>query len=123
MNPMTITLLIMLAVIIAFISGKIAISLIGVIVMFALAIFQVLPPQRAFGNITNTSVILFAAMFVIGKGIQKTTLITTAAKFVEKFKDNPRLLTFFTCIIAALLAIVSNGTIALVIMLPLALGF
>ena len=122
MNPMTITLLIMLAVIIAFISGKIAISLIGVIVMFALAIFQVLPPQRAFGNITNTSVILFAAMFVIGKGIQKTTLITTAAKFVEKFKDNPRLLTFFTCIIAALLAIVSNGTIALVIMLPILCG-
>lgn len=122
MNPMTITLLIMLAVIIAFISGKIAISLIGVTVMFALAIFQVLPPQRAFGNITNTSVILFAAMFVIGKGIQKTTLITTAAKFVEKFKDNPRLLTFFTCIIAALLAIVSNGTIALVIMLPILCG-
>ena len=122
MNPMTITLLIMLAVIIAFISGKIAISLIGVTVIFALAIFQVLPPQRAFGNITNTSVILFAAMFVIGKGIQKTTLITTAAKFVEKFKDNPRLLTFFTCIIAALLAIVSNGTIALVIMLPILCG-
>ncbi|MBC6342320.1 SLC13/DASS family transporter [Lactobacillus kimbladii] len=122
MNPMTITLLIMLAVIIAFISGKIAISLIGAIVMFALAIFQVLPPQRAFGNITNTSVILFAAMFVIGKGIQKTTLITTAAKFVEKFKDNTRLLTFFTCIIAALLAIVSNGTIALVIMLPILCG-
>ena len=76
MSPMVITLLILLAVIIAFISGKIPISLIGVLVMFSLVIFKILPPEKAFGNITNTSVILFAAMFVIGKAIQKTTIIT-----------------------------------------------
>lgn len=122
MSPMLITLLILLAVIIAFVSGKVPISMIGVLVMFALVIFQVLPPEKAFANVTNTSVILFAAMFVIGKGIQKTTIVTKSAEFVERFKDKPTLLTFFTCIIAALLSIVSNGTIALVIMLPILCG-
>lgn len=122
MNPMIITLLILFAVILGFISGKIPISMIGVLVMFALVVFQVLPPERAFGNVTNTSVLLFAAMFVIGKGIQKTTIITKAAKLVKKFKNKPKLLTFFTCIIAVLLSIVSNGTIALVIMLPILCG-
>ena len=122
MSPMVITLLILLAVIIAFISGKIPISLIGVLVMFSLVIFKILPPEKAFGNITNTSVILFAAMFVIGKAIQKTTIITKAAQLVERFKDKPNLLTFFTCLIAAILAIISNGTIALVIMLPILCG-
>lgn len=122
MSPMIITLLILLAVIIAFVSGKVPISMIGVVVMFALVLFNVLPVQRAFAGITNTSVILFAAMFVIGKGIQKTTIVTKAAELVERFKDKPKLLVFFTCVIAALLAIVSNGTIALVIMLPILCG-
>ncbi len=122
MSPMIITLLILLAVIIAFVSGKVPISLIGILVMFALVIFNILPVQRAFGGIVNTSVILFAAMFVIGKGIQRTTIVSSAAKLVERFKEKPKLLTFFTCVIAALLAIVSNGTIALVIMLPILCG-
>lgn len=122
MSPMMITLLILLAVIIAFISGKVPISLIGILVMFALMAFNILPVQRAFGGLINNSVLLFAAMFVIGKGIQRTTLVSSAANFVERFKDKPRLLTFFTCIIASLLAIVSNGTIALVIMLPILCG-
>ena len=122
MSPMIITLLILLAVIIAFVSGKVPISLIGILVMFALVIFNILPVQRAFGGIINTSVILFAAMFVIGKGIQRTTIVSSAAKLVERFKEKPKLLTFFTCVIAALLAIVSNGTIALVIMLPILCG-
>lgn len=122
MSPMIITLLILLAVIIAFVSGKVPISLIGILVMFALVMFNILPVQRAFGGIINTSVILFAAMFVIGKGIQRTTIVSSAAKLVERFKKNPKLLTFFTCVIATLLAIVSNGTIALVIMLPILCG-
>lgn len=122
MESMTITLLILLAVVIAFISGKIPISMIGVMVMFALALFQILPPQKAFGGLINTSVILFAAMFVIGKGIQKTTIVSSAANLVKKFKDRPHMLICFTCIIAAVLAIVSNGTIALVIMLPILCG-
>jgi di/tricarboxylate transporter len=122
MSPMLITLLILLAVIVAFISGKVPISLIGVLVMFALAVLQILPPERAFGNVTNTSVLLFAAMFVIGKAIQKTSVVTKAAEFVEQFKDRPKLLILFTCIIAALLSIVSNGTIALVVMLPILCG-
>ncbi|WEV51096.1 SLC13 family permease [Lactobacillus sp. ESL0731] len=122
MNAMMITVLILLAVIIAFVSGKVPISLIGVAVMFALVIFNILPVEKAFGGITNTSVILFAAMFVIGKGIQKTTIVSGAASLVKRFKNKPKLLTFFTCIIAALLAIVSNGTIALVIMLPILCG-
>ena len=122
MSPMIITLLILLAVIIAFVSGKVPISLIGILVMFALVMFNILPVQRAFGGIINTSVILFAAMFVIGKGIQRTTIVSSAAKLVERFKKKPKLLTFFTCVIATLLAIVSNGTIALVIMLPILCG-
>lgn len=122
MSPMIITLLILLAVIIAFVSGKVPISLIGILVMFALVMFNILPVQRAFGGIINTSVILFAAMFVIGKGIQRTTIVSSAAKLVERFKKKPKLLTFFTCVIATLLAIVSNGTIALVIMLPILYG-
>lgn len=122
MSPMIITLLILLAVIIAFVSGKVPISLIGILVMFALVMFNILPVQRAFGGIINTSVILFAAMFVIGKGIQRTTIVSSAAKLVERFKKKTKLLTFFTCVIATLLAIVSNGTIALVIMLPILCG-
>lgn len=122
MSPMIITLLILLAVIIAFVSGKVPISLIGILVMFALVMFNILPVQRAFGGIINTSVILFAAMFVVGKGIQRTTIVSSAAKLVERFKKKPKLLTFFTCVIATLLAIVSNGTIALVIMLPILCG-
>lgn len=46
MSPMIITLLILLAVIIAFVSGKVPISLIGILVMFALVMFNILPVQE-----------------------------------------------------------------------------
>lgn len=119
MNSMIITLLILLAVIIAFISGKIPMSMIGILTIFALVVFKVVPAKTAFSSFTDSSVLLFAAMFIVAKGIQKTTIVTSAANLVKKFKDKPRLLTFFACIIAFFLAIVSNGTIALVVMLPI----
>lgn len=122
MSPMTVTLLILLAIIIAFVSGKVPISIIGIGVMFALALFQVLPPERAFGGLVNTSVILFAAMFVISKAIQKSSIVTTIANLVRRFKEKPRLLIFLTCLIAAIMAMISSATITIVILIPILSG-
>lgn len=119
MNSMIITLIILLGVVLAFISGKVKMSMIGITTVFFLVVCGVLPAETAFGNFVNSNVLLLAAMFVVGAAIQKTSIITVASNFVEKFKDRPALLTFFTCLIGWLLAVISNGSIATVILLPI----
>ena len=78
MTPLQITLLILLVTIIAFATGKIPFSVISSGIILALIITKVRTPAEAFSGFINTNVIMFVAMFVIGAGLTKTSLIDHA---------------------------------------------
>lgn len=122
MNSMWLAILILLFVVGCFASGKMPLSLTGSLVFLFLLVFKVLPPQRVFAGFTNSSVILFVAMFVVGAAIQKTSILTTSSEFIARFKEKPQWLLIITCTIAALLAIVTSGTIATIILVPIVIG-
>ncbi|CCI84510.1 hypothetical protein FC52_GL001539 [Lactobacillus pasteurii DSM 23907 = CRBIP 24.76] len=122
MSSMWIAIIILLMVIGCFISGKVSLSITGSLVLVSLLIFNVLPPERVFAGFTNTSVVLFAAMFVVGAVIQKTSILTATTKYIGRFKDKPQILILITSIIATLLSICTSGTIATVILLPILIG-
>lgn len=52
-------------------------------------------PAEAFGGFINTNVVMLVAMFVIGAGLTKTSLIDKAQNRVVRYKDNPRMLIFY----------------------------
>ena len=80
MNPLEITLLILLVTIIAFVSGKVPFSVISTGIILALILTGIKTPAEAFGGFINTNVVMFVAMFVIGAGLTKTPLIDKAQK-------------------------------------------
>ena len=69
MNPLEITLVILLVTIIAFVSGKVPFSVISTGIILALILTGIKTPAEAFGGFINTNVVMFVAMFVIGAGL------------------------------------------------------
>ena len=94
MTLLEITLLILLATILAFVSGKIPFAVISSGIILALILTGVMTPAEAFGGFINTNVVMFVAMFVIGAGLTKTVLIDKAQSLVVRYKDNQRVLIF-----------------------------
>lgn len=93
MNPLEITLVILLVTIIAFVSGKVPFSVISTGIILALILTGIKTPAEAFGGFINTNVVMFVAMFVIGAGLTKTPLIDKAQSLVIRYKDNMRMST------------------------------
>lgn len=122
MSPMWITLIILLLTIIAFLSGKVPMSIISLGIILLLIIFKILPPERAFAGFINTNVIMFAGMFVIGAGITKTSILQKTEDMVVHYKDNPKKLMFIACLAGTLLGLLTSATSATAILLPLLVG-
>ena len=119
MTSMHITLIILLITIIAFATGKVPFSVISSGIILALVLTGIRTPAEAFSGFINTNVIMFVAMFVIGAGLTKTKLIDHAQNLVIRYKENPRMLIFLSCLAAVLLACITNATATAAIMIPL----
>lgn len=122
MTPLEITLLILVLTIVAFITGKIPFSVISAGIMLSLIMTGVMEPAEAFSGFINTNVVMFVAMFVIGAGLTKTSLIDKAEQLVVRYKDNPKMLIFLACIASSLLASITSATATAAIMISLLVG-
>lgn len=122
MSPLEITLIILLCTIIAFLSGKVPFAVISAGIMLSLIMTGVMKPAQAFAGFTNTNVVMFVAMFVIGAAITKTSLLDRAQKLVIKYKDKPRTLILMASLVAGFLACLTSATATAAIMIPLLVG-
>ena len=122
MSPLQITLIILLCTIIAFVSGKIPFSIISVGIILALIFTGVMTPAEAMSGFINTNVVMFVAMFVIGAGLTKTSLLDRAQSVVVRYKDNLPVLIFFSSLVAGFLGCVTSATATAAIMIPLLVG-
>ena len=122
MTPLEITLLILLFTLIAFMTGKIPFTVISCGIILSLILTGVMEPAQAFSGFVNTNVVMFVAMFVIGAGLTKTSLIDRAQRLVVRYKDNPRMLIFLSCLAASFLGAITSATATAAIMIPLLIG-
>lgn len=122
MTPLEITLIILACTIIAFLSGKLSFSIISAGIMISLIVTGVMKPAEAFAGFTNTNVVMFVAMFVIGAAITKTSLLDKAQNLVKKYKDNPKMLILIATLVAGFLATLTSATATAAIMIPLLVG-
>ena len=90
--------------------------------MLSLIMTGVMEPAEAFSGFINTNVVMFVAMFVIGAGLTKTSLIDKAEQLVVRYKDNPKMLIFLACIASSLLASITSATATAAIMISLLVG-
>lgn len=75
MSPSTITLLFLLFAVIMFVIEKIPLGVTSMIVCIGLTITDVLDVQTAFAGFTDSNVILFVAMFIVGGADPRAVLM------------------------------------------------
>lgn len=117
---MTVTLLILLAAAVLFVSGRIRSDLVAICAALSLVLSGVLTPEEALSGFSNPVVIMMAGLFIVGGGIFSTGLAKKAGGYILGLagQNEKRLLVLVMAATAFVGAFVSNtGTVAL--MLPI----
>lgn len=122
MTPLAITIIILAATIVAFISGRLPFSVISMGIILSLTLTGVMEPQEAFSGFTNKNVVMFTAMFIVGAGLVKTRILHMAQKIVMSFSHNKKMLVLLGSSVAGIIAILTSSTASAAIMLPLLIG-
>lgn len=121
MSPLAISVIIFLATVAMFLSGKISLGLIGITASIALELTGVLDTATVWGNFTNSSVVMFAALFVLCAGLMKTRLIDNFVHKLSQVQGNERKVLWACIAISIILSTFMNSTAAVAAMLPVIL--
>ena len=123
MDHATITLVVLGIVAFLFVTEIIPVAVTSIMGALVLGITGVLTPQEAFSGLSNSTVVLFAGMFVVGTAMLESGLATTFGSMVVKrvgTKEVPLMVSFMllTMIMSAFAS--NTGTIAC--LMPMVLG-
>ena len=113
------TLVIVAITIIMFVSGKVDYGIVCVFNVVGLTVTGVMTAEQALAAFSNTNVILFGAMFIVGNGLTKTGIVAKISSLVYRYKDNPKALIAISCISGALISALVNPIIAVPVLLPI----
>lgn len=119
MDQLTIVLIILALTIIAFMSGKLPYTVISMGIIIALIMTGIMTIDEAFSGLTNSNVIMFAAMFVIGAGIVKSGLLDSTKNIVMRYQNRPKIVLLVLMLVATLLSILTSAVGTMAILLPL----
>ena len=122
MNPMILTLIVFGVLIVAFCSNKISYAVISVSALAILQIFGVLTPAQTWSGFSDTSVVLFVALFILGGGLSKTSLITRMKNMLRGFNGKPRTVVWAVMGASIVLSIFTNSTVAVVTLIPIVIS-
>jgi len=122
MNPMEITLWLLLFAAVMFVWEKIPLALTSVIVCLALVVTGVLDAKSAFSGFVNTNVILFVAMFIVGGALFETGMASKIGGLVTRFAKTERQLIIAIMSIVGLLSGVLSNTGTAAVLIPVVIG-
>ncbi|MER2517235.1 MAG: SLC13 family permease [Candidatus Accumulibacter phosphatis] len=122
MNPMEITLLLLLFAAVMFVWEKIPLALTSVIVCLTLVLTGVLDTKVAFNGFVNTNVILFVAMFIVGGALFETGMANKIGGLVTRFAKTERQLIIAIMLIVGLLSGVLSNTGTAAVLIPVVIG-
>ena len=121
MSPLAISITIFLITIVMFLSGKVALGMIGLTASVALQLTGVLPSATVWGNFTNTSVVMFVALFVLSAGLMKTSMIDRLVRKLSSVQGSQRTVLWSCLGICIIMSIFMNSTAAVSAMIPVIL--
>lgn len=121
--PVVLTLLLLLLAIILFASEKLPVDVIGIILVIALVLTQVLTVQEAVAGFGNDVVITIGGLFLLVGGLIRTGLVDLIGRRLHKLAgDNIFVLTALIMTTAAVSASVLKNTTTTAMFLPVIIG-
>lgn len=115
MSDITITMLILAVVVIAFVTNRIPVGLIAVGASLALYAFGIIDLGQTFAGFGDPAVVLIASLFVVAEGLDGSGLTAwTGQQLIKRGGGSTRTLTVIIMVVVALLAalISVNGAVA-----------
>ncbi len=124
---MTMQIIIVLAVLVLaavlFITEKLRVDLVALLVMAILLVSGIISPQQGIAGFSNTATITVGAMFVLGAGLFKTGAVNFLGDFTSSvFKRGFWIGIIAVMLIVGLLSAFINNTPVIAIFLPILLG-
>lgn len=122
MSPMTITLIILAVAVVLYASEKIPLALTSVLIVISLSFTKVLSASEALSGFSNTTVILFARIFVLGGALEKTSISRRIGETLYRFSGNERILITATIALTTGFSAFLSNTAVAAILLPIVLN-
>ena len=118
MSPMVITILIFLLIVAMLVSGKVGLGVVGILTALLFQLTGVLTQAEAWSGFANSSVIMFAALFVMGAGLSRSNLVDVIKKRLMSFKGNQGKILLTFGLASIFLSIMTNSTATVAALTP-----
>ena len=123
MSPIVITLLLLLVAIILFATEKLPVDIVGILLVIALVMTQVLTVSEGVAGFGNDVIITIAGLFILVGGLIKTGLVDLIGRRMHRLAGgNEFFLTALIMMAAALSASVLKNTTTTAMFLPVVIG-
>lgn len=123
MDPAVITLIVLAIVAFLFVTEIIPLAVTSIGATVALGIFGVLKPSEVFAGLSNSTVVLFAGMFVVGAAMLESGLATAIGRGVVKkvgTKEVPLMIAMM--IVTILMSSLASNTGTVACLMPVVIG-
>jgi len=111
---LVITLVILTAAIVLFLSERLTVDLVALLVLVALGLSRVLTPQEVFSGLSDTAVITILAIFVLAHGLEVTGMADRMGDLVVRLagKSEARLIAALVGMAAFMSLFMNNIAVA-----------
>jgi di/tricarboxylate transporter len=123
MNPIYITLILLLVAVVLFATEKIPVDVVGILLVIGLILTGVLTAQEGLAGFGDDIIITIGGLFILTGGLVKTGLVDLMGRKLYRIAgDNEFILTMVIMLAAAALAAVLKNTTTTAMLLPVVIG-
>ncbi|HBR3026376.1 TPA: SLC13/DASS family transporter [Klebsiella pneumoniae] len=122
MEPITITLCLLVFAIIMFVWEKVPLAVTSMVVCVALVLTGVLDLKQAFAGCIDSNVILFVAMFIVGGALFETGMANKVGGVITHFAKTEKQLIFIIMVVVGVMSGFLSNTGTAAVLIPVVIG-
>ena len=122
MEPITITLCLLVFAIAMFVWEKIPLAVTSMVVCVALVLTGVLNLKQAFAGFIDSNVILFVAMFIVGGALFETGMANKVGGVITRFAKTEKQLIFTIMVVVGVMSGFLSNTGTAAVLIPVVIG-
>ncbi|HCA9586563.1 TPA: SLC13/DASS family transporter [Klebsiella pneumoniae] len=122
MEPITITLCLLVFAIIMFVWEKVPLAVTSMVVCVALVLTGVLDLKQAFAGFIDSNVILFVAMFIVGGALFETGMANKVGGVITHFAKTEKQLIFIIIVVVGVMSGFLSNTGTAAVLIPVVIG-
>lgn len=122
MEPITITLCLLVFAIIMFVWQKVPLAVTSMVVCVALVLTGVLDLKQAFAGFIDSNVILFVAMFIVGGALFETGMANKVGGVITHFAKTEKQLIFIIMVVVGVMSGFLSNTGTAAVLIPVVIG-